>query len=66
MKNYIIIEDEGGGKYTPLKGMKFAGYEAAMKTCIRLSVIHKEKNYLVYDKENSVQYHIKKLFKDIG
>lgn len=44
------------GEPAPIKGMTFHGYEAAMKTCVRLSMIHKDRKYIVYNKEKGVQY----------
>ena len=58
MKNFIIVEKEPNGKYTALKGMAFNGYDAAEKIAVRLSTIHKDRQFIVYDKENKVQYQI--------
>lgn len=51
------------GDPTPIKGMTFHGYEAAIKICVRLSMIHKDRKYIVYDKEKGVQYIIAEIDK---
>lgn len=61
MRNFIICEKQSENKAVMVKGMTFNGYEAALKTCIRLSTIHKDKDYIVYDKVNQVQYSIEKV-----
>lgn len=62
-KNFVICEVMAKGDPTPIKGMTFHGYEAAMKTCVRLSMIHKDRKYIVYDKEKGVQYIIAEIDK---
>ena len=65
MRNFIIVEKTNDGRDILVKGMTFSGYEAAIKTCIRLSSIHKDKKYFVYDRLNKVQYHITQLPKEL-
>lgn len=59
-KRFIICEKDKLGRSYQLKGMAFHGLQAALKTCISKSVVHKDTTFFVYDKMNHFYYGIEK------
>lgn len=65
MKNFIICEKQSENKAVMVKGITFYGIEAALKTCVSLSSIHQDTEFIVYDRVKQIQYSITKTYKPI-